>query len=182
MERSLVERAQRGDREAYGRLAADASHRLYAIALRVLRDADQASDVLQDALVDIWQDLPSLRDPDRFEAWSYRVLLNRCRAQRRRAHRALPAIELLPNDGPVGDVQASVAMRDELERGFSALTADQRAILVLRYYRDLGVDEIARTLSVSPGTVKSRLYAAREAMRAALDAQERAPIHEGRTA
>jgi RNA polymerase sigma factor (sigma-70 family) len=82
----------------------------------------------------------------------------------------------------VGDVQASVAMRDELERGFSALTADQRAILVLRYYRDLGVDEIARTLSVSPGTVKSRLYAAREAMRAALDAQERAPIHEGRTA
>jgi RNA polymerase sigma-70 factor (ECF subfamily) len=182
MDRSLVEQAQRGDSEAYGRLAAESSHRLYAVALRVLRDADAASDVLQDALVEIWRDLPSLRDAARFEAWSYRILLNRCHAQRRRMYRIAEAAAVLPDDVPIGDSQASIAMRDELERGFQALTTEQRAVLVLYYYRDLGIDQIARIVGAPPATVKSRLYAARKAMRAALEAQARATVGEGRTA
>ena len=83
---------------------------------------------------------------------------------------------------PVGDAQIGVALRDELERGFSRLNADQRAVLVLMYYRDLSVGEIADTLGVSIGTVKSRLHYARSAMRAAIEADARPVPQEGRPA
>jgi RNA polymerase sigma-70 factor (ECF subfamily) len=71
----LVVRAQRGDREAYAVLATGVADRFLAVARRILRDIDLAEDATQQALVAIWQDLPKLRDPARFEAWSYRLLL-----------------------------------------------------------------------------------------------------------
>jgi len=179
VDRALVELAQRGDRDAYTQIATQSSDRLFAVAIRVLRDSDAASDALQAALVQIWRDLPSLRDPERFDAWSYRVVLNCCRAQRRRARRVLPEVDLMPDQAVVTDSQMSIAMRDELERGFRALPDDQRAILVLAYYRDLSIDEIAATLAISPGTVKSRLHYARRAMRAAIDADARPARHQG---
>ena len=178
VDRGLIEQAQRGDRDAYTKIATQSSDRLFAVAIRILRDSDAASDALQAALVQIWRDLPSLRDPDRFDAWSYRVVLNCCRAQRRRARRIVPALDLMPDDAVVSDSQVTIAMRDELERAFRALPDDQRAVLVLLYYRDLTVDDIAETLGISPGTVKSRLHYARQAMRAAIEADAR-PI-EGR--
>ena len=182
MDRTLIERAQRGDQQAYAEVAAAASDRLYAVALRVLRDAEAASDALQTALVQIWRDLPTLREPERFEAWSYRVVLNCCRADRRRARRSAPLVSLIAADGAVADSQASVAVRDELETAFRMLSEDQRAILVLAYYRDLTVTDIAATLGISVGTVKSRLHYAREAMRAALEAEARVSSPQGRTA
>lgn len=182
MERTLVERAQHGDQEAYTQVAAQVSDRLYAIALRVLRDADAASDALQTALVQIWRDLPSLRDPERFDAWSYRVIVNCCRADRRRARRLSTNADLIATDGAVTDSQASIAMRDELEHAFRALGDDQRAVLVLHYYRDLSIPEIATTLGISSGTVKSRLHYARQAMRAAIEADSRATSGQETTA
>jgi RNA polymerase sigma-70 factor (ECF subfamily) len=89
---------------------------------------------------------------------------------------------LVPGDRSVGDAQVSVGNRDELERAFARLSAEQRAVLVLTYYRDLSLGQVAESLGVSVGTVKSRLFAARRAMRAALDADERLVINEGRTA
>lgn len=173
MDRTLIERAQRGDQEAYAQVAAGASDRLYAVALRVLRDADAASDALQSALVQIWRDLPTLREAERFEAWSYRIVLNCCRSDRRRARRVSPTVSLIEPDVQIPDSQASLAERDSLEGAFRLLNADHRAVLVLAYYRDLSIHEMAEALDISPGTVKSRLHYAREAMRAAIEAEAR---------
>ena len=182
MDRDLVERAQRGDREAYAQLARQCSDRLYGLARRTLRDADAASDALQATLIQIWRDLPNLRDPDRFDAWSYRILLRSCQSDRRRAKRSVVSLGAVTIEPPVADSQLSIAMRDELDRAFRTLTDDQRSVLVLAYYRDLPVDEIADTLGISTGTVKSRLHYARLAMRAALDAGARSIAGEGRPA
>jgi RNA polymerase sigma-70 factor (ECF subfamily) len=176
LDRALIERARAGDREAYAHVATQASHRWFALALRVLRDHDAARDVLQVVLVQVWRDLPRLRDPELFEAWSYRVVINACNTARRRSRRSVVTIELGEGAPSVNDSQASVAMRDELERAFSRLTVEHRAVLVLLYYEDLSVAEIAVTLGISEGTVKSRLHAARRAMRAAIDADSRMPI------
>lgn len=182
MDRILVERAQRGDREAFAQLALAASDRLYAVALRVLRDADAAGDALQSALVTIWRGIPALRDPDRFEGWSYQLMVRQCQTELRRRRRQRSDLALSPIDMPTGDSQLGVALRDELERAFNRLNADQRTVLVLRYYRDQSVAEIATTLGVSVGTVKSRLHYARSAMRAAIEADARPVPQEGRPA
>src|SRR6188768_4431122 len=83
----LVERAQRGDHEAFDDLATAAYGRLYAIARRILRDGYAAEDAVQEALIRGWRDLRSLRDPDRFEAWMHRLLINACHDQSRRSRR-----------------------------------------------------------------------------------------------
>jgi RNA polymerase sigma-70 factor, ECF subfamily len=181
LDRALIELAQQGDRDAYARIASMASHRWFALALRIVRDHETARDVVQGALVHIWRDLPSLRDPDSFDAWSRRVVVNACGTARRRARRPVGSIDREPAEPSVGDSQATVALRDELERAFARLSVDQRAVLVLQYYEDLPLAEIAESLGVSEGTVKSRLHAARRAMRAAIEADARLPIRaEGR--
>ena len=81
VDRDLVEAARNGDREAYVDLIRVRSDRLFAIAQRILRDIDRAEDALQDALVIAWRDLRGLRDPDRFDAWLQRLLINVCIAQ-----------------------------------------------------------------------------------------------------
>lgn len=173
MDPSLVERARSGDHDAFTRLVAGAGDRLHALALRILRDAEAAGDVFQASLVDIWRDLPTLRDPERFEAWASRIIVNRCRAELRRARRRPPTIGLQPADWIVGDVQLAVGIRDVLDRAFARLSVDHRAVLVLLYYRGLSVPEAAAVLGVSEGTVKSRLHYGRRAMRAAIEADER---------
>ena len=182
VDRSLVERAQRGDRQAFAQVASGASDRLFAIALRILRDYDAAGDVLQATLIQIWRDLPMLRDPDRFDAWSYRVTVRQSQAELRRSRRRPAMVELLPSDAAISDGQISISLRDELERAFRKLGADQRAVLVLMYYDGQTVAEIAKALGISEGTVKSRLHYARSAMRAAVEADARPAPQEGRLA
>ena len=87
MSRALVERAQQGDRDAYESLARESARRLYLTAYRIVRDDDLAEDATQRTLIAIWQDLPSLRDPDRFEAWTYRMVVRFCREESRRLRR-----------------------------------------------------------------------------------------------
>ena len=101
METDLVVRAQRGDKEAYANLAFNIADRFLAVSRRILRDIDLAEDATQQALLSIWQDLPSLRDPARFEAWSYRLLVRRCYAEGRKERRWAPNLRLLPADEPV---------------------------------------------------------------------------------
>lgn len=87
MDSALVFRAQHGDQEAFASLAAACGDRLHAVAHRILRDVHLAEDATQQALFAIWQDLPRLRDPARFEAWSYRLLVNACYDEVRRTRR-----------------------------------------------------------------------------------------------
>ena len=184
VERDLVEAARRGDREAYVDLIRPRFARLFAIAHRILRDVDRAEDALQDTLVIAWRDLRSLRDPDRFDGWLSRVLVNECTNQASRERRRVAKLLVLPVDGPAtSDADLlTVVNRDLLERGFRRLTPDQRAILVLRHYAGYSMSEIAETLGIPPGTVRSRLHHAHRAMRAAVEADDRSQVLGGRLA
>jgi len=174
METDLVIRAQNGDQGAFARLALACGARLHAVAHRILRDADLADDVTQQALLAIWRDLPHLRDPARFEAWSYRLLVHACHTEGRLIRRRVPVLHLLPTDAPDGeDVLGWVDDREQLERGFSRLSVDHRAVVVLHHYQNLSVDEVAEALGIPVGTVRSRLHYAMRELRAALDADLR---------
>ncbi len=174
MDPELVIRAQGGDNEAFASLAVACGDRLHAIAHRILRDVDLAEDATQQALLAIWQNLPMLRDPARFEAWSYRLLVNACYDEGRRRRVWNPNLRVLHDDDTAGpDALSQVHDRDQLERGFRRLSIDHRAVVVLHTYLGLSLDEIADTLGVRPGTIRSRLHYAVRAMRAALDADER---------
>jgi RNA polymerase sigma-70 factor (ECF subfamily) len=174
LDRDLVEQAQGGDREAFAILARTHGDRLMAIAHRILRDVGRAEDAVQQALVIAWRELPRLRDPDRFDAWIERLLVNASYAEARRWRRWNANIRVLPADGPVGPDEAlSLEDRDRLERGFRRLPPDQRAILVFTHYLGLAPTEIADRLGIPVGTARSRLHYAHRAMRAAIEADER---------
>lgn len=175
MDRTLVDLAIRGDEEAYAGLMAMAGDRLVAIAYRILRDLDRAEDAVQNALVSAWRDLPTLREPDRFEAWLTRILVRSCYAEAARSRRWTARLRVLPIDTPSpSDPMATVADRDRLDRGFRRLPTDQRAIVVLHHYLGWSQPEIAAALEIPLGTVKSRLFYATRALRAAIDADDRA--------
>ena len=179
MDSELVERAQRGDKGAYALVAGAIADRFLAVARRILRDQDLAEDATQQALLAIWQKLPQLRDPGRFEAWSYRLLVNACYAEGRKERRWMPNLRLLPVEEAVApDGMSSVIDRDQLERGFGRLSFDHRAVLVLYHYLDLPLDEIARILEIPVGTAHSRLHHAMRGLRAALEADLRPPARE----
>ena len=183
MHRDLVEAAQRGDRQAYVDLIRPRSNSLFAIAQRILRDVDRAEDALQDALVIAWRDLRGLRDPDRFDAWLRRLLVHECIDQASRERRRTSILRVLPVDGPAArDELLTVADRDQLERGFRRLSAEQRTILVLHHFAGYAPSEIAETLGIPDGTARSRLHHAHRAMRAALEADARTSISKGRPA
>ena len=174
MDAELVIRAQRGDEEAFASLAVAVGDRLHAVSHRILRDLDLAEDATQQALLAIWRDLPRLRDPARFDAWSYRLLVHICYAEGRRIRQWAPNLRVLPVEEAVGpDVMRSVADRDQLERGFRRLSIEHRAVVVLHHYLDLPLETVAETLGIPMGTVRSRLHYAMRALRAALDADAR---------
>jgi RNA polymerase sigma-70 factor, ECF subfamily len=183
MDRDLIEAAQHGDRAAFVDLIRVRSDRLFATAQRILRDIDRAEDALQDALVIAWRDLRGLRDPDRFDAWLQRLVIHVCIAQATRERRRTANLRVLPIDGPAApDELLTVAERDLLERGFRRLPPEQRAILVLHHYLGYAPSEIAETLGIPSGTARSRLHHAHRAMRAAVEADARTTVTEGRSA
>ena len=174
MNASLVERAQRGDEGAFTSLAVAVGDRLHAVAYRILRDTDLAEDATQQALLTVWRDLHQLRDPARFEAWSYRLLVRACYAESRRERRYAPNLRLLSTNEPMSaDGTSLVVDRDQLERGFQRLSVDHRAVVVLHHYLDFSLEEVAESLGVPIGTVRSRLHYAMRGLRAALDADAR---------
>ena len=182
MDRSLVERAQLGDREAFTSLAFELSDRLFAVAHRILRDFDSAGDALQVTLLRIWRDLPSLRDPALIEGWAYRVLVRACHDQLRKQRRRAPVLHLLEKGAAQEDPAIAIADREQLGRAFERLSSDQRTAIVLQYYRGLTLPEIAEVLGVPIGTVRSRLHYAKRALRAAVEADARDTTRKGRLA
>jgi RNA polymerase sigma-70 factor, ECF subfamily len=176
VDRSLVEAAQRGDHGAFEALAVGAADRLFAIARLILRDTHMAEDAVQEALVHAWHDLPRLRDPERFDAWLRRLLINACADQGRHRRRWSTEIQIVRAEPTADDAIGSMADRDQLEGGFRRLKPDQRAVVVLHFYLGLTNPEIADTLGIPEGTAKSRLHYATEALRAALEADARGPV------
>ena len=179
MDTDLVVRAQRGDKEAYTFLASEIADRFLAVARRILRDFALAEDATQQALLTIWQDIPQLRDPARFDAWSYRLLVRACYAEGRKQRRWAPNLRILSVDEPMGaDGITSVVDRDQLERGFRRLSLDHRVVVVLHHYLDMPLDRVADTLGIPIGTVNSRFHYAMRGLRAALDADARPTTQE----
>lgn len=174
MDRETVIRAQAGDQEAFTRLAAALTPGMLSSAHRILRDIGAAEDATQRAMLDMWRGLPRLRDPERFEAWSYRILVRACHTEARRSQRWTPSSHLFgPDAGRTEDSTSMVADRDELERAFRRLSLDHRAVVVLRHYRHLSMYEISDALGIPAGTVASRLHYAMRALRAAMEADAR---------
>jgi RNA polymerase sigma-70 factor, ECF subfamily len=175
VDRALVEAAQRGDQAAFIDLIRPRTPRLLAIAFRVIGDHELAEDAVQDALVLAWRDLKGLRDPDRFDAWLHRLVVNQCIRQAKRERRRTSALRGVPTPGAGAgpDEFGAVALRDQLERGFERLSPEQRAALVLHHFAGYSLAELAETLSIPPGTARSRLHYAHVAMRAALEADAR---------
>jgi RNA polymerase sigma-70 factor (ECF subfamily) len=181
--RDVVERAMRGDHDAFGLLVNLTSDRMYAIATRILRDPGLAEDALQSSLITAWRELPRLRDPDRFEAWVRRLLLHACYAEAGRRRRWSSNVRVLPVDGPAGpDDLLSVSDRDALDRAFRRLSIEQRAVFVLHHHVGLSLVEIADTVGIPAGTARSRLHHAIRLLRAALEADQAPVIPEGRMA
>ena len=179
MDTDLVILAQHGDKGAFGLLAAGIADRFLAVSRRILRDMDLAEDATQQALLASWQDLPGLRDPARFDAWSYRLLVRACYAEGRRERRWAPNLRLLQADEPIAtDDLSSVVDREQLERGFRRLSIDHRAVVVLYHYLDMPLDGIAEILGIPVGTAHSRLHHAMRGLRAALDADVRPAVRE----
>ena len=176
MQTELVDRARRGDREAFSVLAGGAVDRLYAIARMILRDTELAEDATQEALVRAWRDLPALRDAERFDAWLYRLVVRACSDVGRHRRRWRAEITVLPAEPAEPDRTSEVADRDQLERGLRRLTDAQRTILTLNFHLGLSTHEMAEALDIPAGTVRSRLHYALEALRAAIAAEERALV------
>jgi RNA polymerase sigma-70 factor, ECF subfamily len=172
----LVERAQRGDREAFDALVGATYHRLYAIARRILRDGYAAEDAVQEALVRAWRDLRGLRDRGRFDAWLHRLLVRACQDQVRRRARRPMEVDVTSIEEPAADDRVrDLIDRDELERAFLRLPVEQRAALVLTHYVGLSGPEVAAILGIPAGTVYSRIHYGAEAMRAAIAGSPMSP-------
>ena len=182
--RALVERAGRGDHDAFAVLATAASARLDAAARLILRDPELARDAVQNTLVRAWRDLPGLRDPDRFDAWLHRLLVNSSLDEARRRRRRPVEVEIPTVDEPAsGDASRHLADRDLVERALNRLDPEHRAIVVLHYYLGYPLPDAATSLGISLSAAKSRLHRAMEGLRRSMTADApRVPLEGGRPA
>ena len=172
MDRSNVQAARSGDRSAFDAIVRTEVDRVYRLALAITGNETDAADATQEAFLHAWRHVRELRDPDRFDAWLGRIVVNQARmvlrSRRRRLVREIAVSDVDTDTGrpPV----PGVAMDDALElRGALArLPVDQRVLLALRHLEGRGMAEIAAILGIPEGTAKSRLFAARRALEAAL--------------
>ena len=179
MEPELVRRAMARDKEAFTFLVVESRDRLFSIAYRILRDRSRAEDAVQQTFLIAWREFPKLRDASKVDAWFYRLLVNSCRSEMRNVSRWQPGLRLVDEYPSSADDHEVVAQRDEIERSFRKLNAEQRAVLVLHHYVGLSGEEIGRVLDVPPGTVRSRLHYARKLMRSAIEADSQSVVRGG---
>jgi len=174
-QQGLVERAGKGDHDAFASLVDASLARLEAVARLIVRDPELARDAVQDAYIRAWRDLPGLRDPQRFDAWLHRLTVNACLDAVRKRRRRPIEVDLSPISPPViGDHSSLIADRDLIERAFRRIRPEQRAIIVLHYYVGMPFSAVAETLDIPQGTAQSRLHRAMSDLRAAIAADEAA--------
>jgi len=164
LDAALVRQAQRGDHEAFEAMVHASVDRLFALATLMTRDPSLAEDAVQDAFARAWRDLPRLREVERIGGWLTRLTVNATYdVLRRRKHvsQALP----LEHASTVAGAATNPIDAIVLAEAFGRLPVEQRAVIVLHYYQGLPLDDVAATLGVPPGTVRSRLHVALRSMR-----------------
>ena len=179
----LVRRARAGDAAAFGVLVDTRIDRCYRLAWSILSNDADAADATQDALLAAWRQLPRLRDAAAFDGWLNRIVANAALMARRHRLRLreVSVAPIHPGDmphvpEPPPDLRARTAFDDVVDndaigRGFDRLRPQDRMILVLHHVEERPVAEIARSLGIPVGTVKSRLHAARAALEKAMEAE-----------
>ena len=166
------EQSESGE-EVFARLSDRELDRCYSLAGYLLGDATEAQDATQEAMARAWRARATLKDADAFQGWLDRILVNACMDRMRRRN-LIRFVEIEAGEEvPGGDPFRELLSKDELGRALDILPPEQRAVVVLRFWRDLTVDEIARRLGCPSGTVKSRLHAAIGALRARMERDAR---------
>lgn len=174
MDEDLVVRARQGDRQAFESLTLAHYSRLFRVAKNILRDRHVAEDATQQAILDIWRNIRRLRDPSRFNGWSYRLLVHACYAEAKRGAPKVGQIEPLSEDiVSTADEYRTVVDRDQLDRAFRRMSLDYRTVIVLRHLIGMTPEEVAEVLSIPRQTVYSRLRRAEASLQSALEADAR---------
>jgi RNA polymerase sigma-70 factor (ECF subfamily) len=180
-EQPLIERARRGDREAFAELVDGRLVTTFRTALAILGNEADARDATQDVFLRVWRNLPELREPERFAAWFGRIVVNTCRTaireRRRRIVREI-SVEALPSEGrelassasPHDDRTAEI---DLVDRALDRLSVANRTLLTLHHYEHLSLSEIGERVGIPGKTVKSRLFSARRLLERALEVERR---------
>jgi RNA polymerase sigma-70 factor (ECF subfamily) len=168
----LIRLAQAGDSQAFAALMDQHRSTLTGTAYLILRDPQLVEDAVQEALVQVWRGLPSYRPTGSFRGWVVTILVNQIHKLRRK-HR-VPTVPLEGMEALLEDARHDedvVLLNDDRRQvriALQSLTSDQREVVILRYYGDLTVPEIARMLGSPEGTVKSRLSRALDRLSAVL--------------
>src|SRR5262245_27528825 len=169
----LVDRARRGDRQAFAELVRASGARLDATARLILRDPDLAQDAVQETLIRAWRSLPGLRDPQAFDHWLHSLVAHACLDLVRKRRRRVVEVELTPMDFTAAlDETGHVADRDLLDRALARLQPEERAVVVLHFYLDLPLPRVASLLGIPGGTAKSRLHRSLGILRSSMSIEE----------
>ena len=169
----LVDRARRGDRQAFAELIRTSGARLDATARLILRDPELAQDAVQETLIRAWRSLPGLRDPATFDHWLHSLVAHACIDLIRKRRRSVVEVAVAPiTDTPTFDDVGRVADRDQLDRALARLEPELRAVVVLHFYLDLPLPRVADHLGIPVGTAKSRLHRSLGVMRSTMAIDE----------
>jgi len=182
-ESTLIQHAQKGDHEAFAALVNEHQRYVYNLALRVLKDENEALDLAQETFIRAWTALPNFRGQSKFRTWLYRIATNLCYNRLPNLRRSLNEL----GDEVVAEIPEmdaaftnparrleSKELREYLRRAMENLDEHYRLLITLRYQDELSYDEIASTLSLPLGTVKTGLFRAKERLRKAYEAYEEA--------
>lgn len=175
-EQQWVEAARQGDQSAFEQLVHLYEKRVLALTTRMCKNPADAEEAAQEAFLSAWQGLPFFRGDASFSTWLYRLASNACvdllRREGRHQSAAGPSLNdeevqlEVPDTAPSPQEQAERSeLRQQIEAGLQALTPDHRQVLLLREMHQLSYDEIAQTLDVDVGTVKSRINRGRKQLR-----------------
>lgn len=156
---ALVRAAAKGDKDAFVRLIDDHRQTMYATAMAVTRNEDDALDAIQDAILTLWEKLDTLKDPWAFKTWMTRILVNCCCGGLRGRKREAPAEDL--EQAEIG-IEPDLDTALDVDRALSRLPEDDRLILQLYYFEDLPVNEIAKALGIKAEAVRMRLSRGRK--------------------
>lgn len=167
MDRELLLRARAGDREAFELIVLAKAEPLLRTATAILGNEADARDATQETFIHAWRSFGGLRDPDRFDAWLGRILINSCRMALR--HRGRVREVAITDSTDIGATDSPPSTSSDFDSAFNRLSVDQRALLVLHHLHGYDVREIAGWLGIPTGTVKWRLSRARAALASALE-------------